>query len=138
MALSPCKKKALIAINEIINFYAQTDISEMVNIINLIESMKNVIFTKYILNNSTISIIQKGTINEIYCDKNALKIVLISLIKNSLENINYVKGSNFYGKIIIEIAEISDSYLLLSIEDNGGGIDDGNLERCFDAFFYHA
>lgn len=129
------QKKALIAINEIINFYAQTDISEMVNIINLIESMKNVIFTKYILNNSTISIIQKGTINEIYCDKNALKIVLISLIKNSLENINYVKGSNFYGKIIIEIAEISDSYLLLSIEDNGGGIDDGNLERCFDAFF---
>lgn len=123
------------AINEIINFYAQTDIKTIVNIINLIENMKNLIFTKYILNNTTISIIQEGAINEIYCDKNALKIVLISLIKNSLENISYVKGSNFYGKIIIEIAELNDNCLLLSIEDNGGGIDEGSLERCFDAFY---
>lgn len=129
------QEKALSAINEIINFYAQTDMKTMVDIINLIESMKNLIFTKYILNNSTISIIQKGTINEIYCDKNALKIVLISLVKNSLENINYAKGSNFYGKIIVEIAELNDSHLLLSIEDNGGGTDEGNLERCFDAFY---
>lgn len=129
------QEKALGAINEIINFYAHTDIKTMVDIINLIENMKHLIFTKYILNNTTISIIQKGTISEIYCDKNALKIVLISLIKNSLENINYAKGSNFYGKIIVEIAELNDSHLLLSIEDNGGGTDEGNLERCFDAFY---
>ncbi len=129
------QEKALGAINEIINFYAHTDIKTMVDIINLIENMKHLIFTKYILNNTTISIIQKGTISEIYCDKNALKIILISLIKNSLENINYAKGSNFYGKIIVEIAELNDSHLLLSIEDNGGGTDEGNLERCFDAFY---
>ena len=129
------QKNALKSINEIINFYAQTDMKTMVDIVHLIESMQHLIFTKYILNNSTISVIQKGTISEIYCDKNALKIVLIALIKNSLENINYAKGSNFYGKIIVEIAELNDTHLLLSIEDNGGGTDEGNLERCFDAFY---
>ena len=123
------------AINEIIDFYSQTDIKTMVDIVALIETMRSVIFTKYILNNTTISIIQKDGANEIYCDKNALKIVLISLIKNSLENINYAKGSNFYGRIVVEIAKLNENSMLLSIEDNGGGIDEAKLERCFDAFY---
>lgn len=134
-AIVQLQGKTLGAINEIINFYAQTDIKTMVNVVSLIEDMKAIIFTKYILNNTTISIIQKDGVNEIYCDKFALKSVLISLIKNCLEHINYAKGSNFYGKIIIEIAELNDNDLLLSIEDNGGGIDEENLERCFDAFY---
>ncbi len=129
------QEKALSAINEVINFYAQTDIKTMVNVVELIDDMKAIIFTKYILNNTTISIIQKDGANEIYCDKSALKSVIIALIKNCLENINYAKGSNFYGKIVIEIAKLNDTNILLSIEDNGGGIDEENLERCFDTFY---
>ena len=129
------QENALNAVNEIINFYAQNDIKTMVDIVALIDEMRNIIFTKYILNNTTISILQKGSVSEIYCDKSALKSVLLAIIKNCLEHINYAKGSNFYGKIIVEIAELNDSNMLLSIEDNGGGIDEEHLERCFDAFY---
>lgn len=133
--ISQLQDNALNAVNEIIDFYSQTDIKTIVNIVALVETMRSVIFTKYILNNTTISIIQKDGANEIYCDKNALKIVLIALIRNSLENINYAKGSNFYGRIVIEIAELNENSILLSIEDNGGGMNEANLERCFDAFY---
>lgn len=133
--ISQLQDNALNAVNEIIDFYSQTDIKTIVNIAALVETMRSVIFTKYILNNTTISIIQKDGANEIYCDKNALKIVLIALIRNSLENINYAKGSNFYGRIVIEIAELNENSILLSIEDNGGGMNEANLERCFDAFY---
>lgn len=133
--ISQLQDNALNAVNEIIDFYSQTDINTIVNIVALVETMRSVIFTKYILNNTTISIIQKDGANEIYCDKNALKIVLIALIRNSLENINYAKGSNFYGRIVIEIAELNENSILLSIEDNGGGMNEANLERCFDAFY---
>ena len=133
--ISQLQDNALNAVNEIIDFYSQTDIKTIVNIVALVETMRSVIFTKYILNNTTISIIQKDGANEIYCDKNALKIVLIALIRNSLENINYAKGSNFYGRIVVEIAELNENSILLSIEDNGGGMNEANLERCFDAFY---
>lgn len=123
------------SINETIAFYSRIDMKTMVNIVELIECIKSVIFTKSILNNNTISIIRHGEVGDIYCDKNALQTVLLTIIRNSLEHINYAKGNNFYGKIIVEIEWLNDEKLLISIEDNGGGINDDSLERCFDAFY---
>lgn len=122
-------------INGIIHFYSPSDIKSMVNISELVDSMKSAIFTQSILNNNSISVIQKGSTGEIYCDKGALKIVMMSVLKNSLERINYAKGSNFYGRVVIEIEELNDDNLLLGIEDNGGGMPKDGIERCFDAFY---
>ena len=122
-------------INEIIHFYSQSDLKMVVIMRELIEEIKRVIFIKSLLNNVTINFTQKGSISGIYCDKNALKVVLVTLIGNSLEQINIAKGSNFYGRIDVTLSELNDECVLLSIEDNGGGIDEEYLSRTFDLFY---
>lgn len=122
-------------INEIIHFYSQSDLKMVVVMRELIEEIKRVIFIKSLLNNVTINFTQKGSISGIYCDKNALKVVLVTLIGNSLEQINIAKGSNFYGRIDVTLSELNDECVLLSIEDNGGGIDEEYLSRTFDLFY---
>lgn len=122
-------------INEIIHFYSQSDLKMVVIMRELIEEIKRVIFIKSLLNNVTINFAQKGSISGIYCDKNALKVVLVTLIGNSLEQINIAKGSNFYGRIDVTLSELNDECVLLSIEDNGGGIDEEYLSRTFDLFY---
>lgn len=122
-------------INEIIHFYSQSDLKMVVVIRELIEEIKRVIFIKTLLNNVEINFTQQGSISGIYCDKNALKVVLVTLLGNSLEQINIAKGSNFYGRIEVNLSELNDECVLLSIEDNGGGIDDEYLSRTFDLFY---
>lgn len=123
------------SINEIIHFYSQTDIKTMVNIGALMDNIRSVIFKQSLLNNSKINFEQKGSTSSIYCDKTALKAVLITLFRNSLEHINFIKGSNFYGQINVRLEDLNDDSVLLSIEDNGGGIDEEYLSRSFDAFY---
>lgn len=122
-------------INEIIHFYSQSDLKMVVVIRELIDEIKRVIFIKTLLNNVEINFTQQGSISGIYCDKNALKIVLVTLLGNSLEQINIAKGSNFYGRIEVNLSELNDECVLLSIEDNGGGIDGEFLSRAFDLFY---
>lgn len=133
--ISHLQNNIIDSINEIIHFYSQTDIKTMVNIGELMDNIKNVIFRRSMLNNSTINFEQKGNISSIYCDKNALKAVLITLFRNSLEHINFIKGSNFYGQVNVKLEDLNDDSVLLSIEDNGGGIDEEYLKRSFDAFY---
>lgn len=123
------------SINEIIHFYSQTDIKTMVNIGELMDNIRNVIFKQSLLNNNTINFEQKGSTSSIYCDKNALKAVLVTLFRNSLEHINFAKGSNFYGQVNVRLEDLNDDSVLLSIEDNGGGVDEEYLSRSFDAFY---
>lgn len=122
-------------VNEIIHFYSLSDLKMVVVMRELIDEIKRVIFVKPLLNNVTINFTQKGSVSGIYCDKNALKVVLITLLGNSLEQINIAKGSNFYGRIDITLSELNDESLLLSVEDNGGGIDSEYLSRTFDLFY---
>lgn len=122
-------------IKDMISIYTPTNIKSYINIKNLVESIKDKIFFKEIINNTEIQIIQKGDIKDIYCDEDALKYVILSIINFSLENININKGTNFYGKINIILQELNNNYILLSIEDNAGGIDNDTLSRIFDMFY---
>ncbi|MBR7118330.1 MAG: HAMP domain-containing histidine kinase [Helicobacteraceae bacterium] len=122
-------------IKDMISIYTPTNIKSYINIKNLVESIKDKIFFKEIINNTEIQIMQKGDIKDIYCDEDALKYVILSIINFSLENININKGTNFYGKINITLQELNNNYILLSIEDNAGGIDNDTLSRIFDIFY---
>ncbi len=134
-AILQLNSRIITRINEIINFYSPTGLKSLVNIQELIRTMQTTIFTPLMLNHTTISVTQKGRIREIYCDEDALKVVLLAILGNAVENINIARGSNFYGKIQIVIDDLSSGALLLSIEDNGGGASNEMLGRCFDAFY---
>lgn len=122
-------------IKDLISFYTPSNIKIYVNIKSIIEQIQKTIFFKEIINNITITAIQKGNVAEIYCDEDAIKYVLITIIGNAIENIEINKGTNFYGEIDISIQELNDNYILISIEDNGGGINDGIIDRVFDMFY---
>ncbi|RAX54947.1 hypothetical protein CCY99_02050 [Helicobacter sp. 16-1353] len=121
-------------IKDLIAFYTPANIKTYVNIKSLLETIQQTIFFKEIINNTIITIIQKGDVKEVYCDEDAIKYVLITIINNSLKSIDINKGTNFYGKIDITIEELSN-YVLISIEDNAGGIDNSIIGRVFDAFY---
>ncbi|MGX2981807.1 sensor histidine kinase [Helicobacter sp. 23-1045] len=123
------------SINQSIHFYSQTDIKTMVNIAELIATTKKTIFPQSLINNNHINFTQKTATHSIYCDKNALKAVLVTIFSNALEHISIVKGSNFYGQINVQLEDLNDYSVLLSIEDNGGGIEEEYLKRSFDMFY---
>ena len=67
-------------------------------------------------------------IHEIQGDKNRLRQVLINLIQNSL------KFTDSGGFIKIT-AEQDDEYTMITVTDNGAGIDEENIEKVLDKFF---
>ncbi|MBF0274064.1 MAG: PocR ligand-binding domain-containing protein [Nitrospinae bacterium] len=78
-------------------------------------------------------------VNKVNFDKsiigypNELKQVLLNLISNAKDAI-IAKGSNFKG--VINVTNfIEDSKHIVTIEDNGGGIDENILDRIFEPFF---
>lgn len=122
-------------IKDMMSLYTPSNIKAYINIKTLIESIKTKIFFKEIVHNTDIQIIQKSEMKEIYCDEDALKYVIVTVISFALENININKGTNFYGKINIILQELNNNYILLSIEDNAGGIDNDIIGRLFDIFY---
>ncbi len=121
-------------IRDLIVFYTPTNIKTYVNIKLLLEHIQKIIFPKEILNNTTITIIQKYEIVDVYCDEDALKYCLVAIICNAIESISINKGTNFYGKIDIALQKV-ESNILISIEDNAGGIDEHIIDRVFDVFY---
>ncbi len=122
-------------IKDMMSLYTLSNIKVYIDIQTLIESIKEKMFFKEISHNTEIQVIQKGEIKEIYCDEDALKYVIITAISFALENININKGTNFYGKINIILQELNNNYILLSIEDNAGGLDNNIISRIFDIFY---
>lgn len=129
------QEQILYTIRDLISFYTPSNIKSLINTKSFIEGIISTLYIKDILNNTTITTIQKGDIKDIYVDEHALKFVLISLINNAIENINIKKGTNFYGKIYITIEGFSEDSIKISIEDNGGGVDDNKIDRIFEIFY---
>lgn len=122
-------------IKDLISFYTPMSIKTYINIKTLLEKIQETLFFKEIINNTIITIIQKGEVKEIYGDEDAMKYVFIAVINNSLESIELNKGSNFYGKINITIENFDDNYILISIEDNAGGVSEEVIGRVFDMYY---
>lgn len=129
------QEQILLTIRELIAFYTPPNIKSLINIKTFIENIISVIYIKEVINNNTITIIQKGDIQDIYIDESSLKFVLIAIINNAIENINITKGTNFYGNIIINIENLNEDFIKISIEDNSGGVEENKLNRIFDAFY---
>ncbi|MFD1178508.1 ATP-binding protein [Paenibacillus puldeungensis] len=66
-------------------------------------------------------------------DVKQIKQVLLNIIKNAMDAISEVEGDH---KGVINIkAEVDAKHINISIQDNGNGMDKGQLGRLFDPFF---
>ena len=123
------------SINDAVALLSSSSIKSYVNIKSLVEFVRDTIFFKDIMNNTVLTVTQIGDVEDIYIEEYCLSYVLIMLIVNSKEAIEMNKGTRFYGSIDITISNLDSNYILLSIEDNGGGIDDAKIGRIFDLFY---
>ncbi len=69
-------------------------------------------------------------LKEVYCDEAAITRVMINLFTNAIKYSGREKT-----KIICEIKEISEKEILISVKDNGQGIEEEELSKIFDKFY---
>ena len=99
---------------------------EDVEIGELIDNIENVF--KIILEGKEISVLKNIALSKFRFDKDQLKHVIMNLVANSIDSVE-TKG-------IIEIKSYSlNGHNILSVSDNGKGIEKGNIEKLFEPFF---
>lgn len=96
---------------------------------NLAASMIKLFSSESILKNIEI----RGNLPEdelyVYADENAIKQVLVNLLKNAVEAVEGNQG-------IIELAVYKEEgFVRVSVKDNGGGIDEYSLKKIFTPFY---
>jgi signal transduction histidine kinase len=101
-------------------------IEEVINLTNIIDESL-LIFAKEI-KEKNISVEKDIKLKTIIFDKNHLRNILLNLIKNSIDSITK------NGKIIINTYNDKTANYI-SIQDNGTGIEEGNLSKIFEPFF---
>ncbi|WP_151699227.1 ATP-binding protein [Psychrobacillus glaciei] len=101
---------------------------------DLIEEVVNFMTPQAIMNNINQVITFRVDENrKILGDRNLLKQVFINAIKNAIEAMP--KGGNISINVMEDIKHTDDKFICISIEDQGHGIEEKNLEKIFDPFF---
>lgn len=67
-------------------------------------------------------------------DKDEVKRALINIIKNSMQAIDEIEDTSFYGKVNVESVR-KNGYYSLKIKDNGIGMDDDTQQKLFEPYF---
>ncbi|TKD68842.1 ATP-binding protein [Pseudalkalibacillus hwajinpoensis] len=96
-------------------------LDEVIELLNGQANMKSIILKKN----------YSSTLSHVYGERNQLKQVIINIIKNALEAIS---EGNSNGEIRIEAKEIQNK-IIVSIQDNGKGIPEQELEKLGSPFF---
>lgn len=96
---------------------------------DLIPLIKEVVYEIFKLNNKNINIYEINEKIYIYANPEGIKRVFINLISNSIKAIDINTG-----KIDISF-DIKDSNVIITIKDNGIGIDENHLNQIFERFY---
>ena len=87
-----------------------------------------VLYLQHIIRDKKVKIINRlGEDDEIYCDEDMYKQVVMNLIGNAVDAVST-------GGEIIATSEVTDKDTILRIKDNGSGIDEDMLSRLFMPF----
>ncbi|QZY54720.1 sensor histidine kinase [Crassaminicella profunda] len=119
--------------NIVINFLEFTRMNNnkkvSVNIMHIIDSTLNIL--KPEIKYKTIRVIKNfpREIPFIKVDPSAMRQALVNILKNSIQAV----GS--YGVIEIKVYKVNPNTLVLSIKDNGEGINEEMMDRIFNPFF---
>ena len=118
-------------INDFMDFYKPSRDKEMVNITTPIEDVLNMLYN--LLENSGIVIVKRyQTYKAIPLYKSEIVQVILNIIKNSEDNFQEKKVDS--PRIYIETKERGENSVI-SISDNGGGIDEEILPKIFEPYF---
>ncbi len=117
-------------IDDFRNFYKKDRDKELINLTVPITKTLNIIQTS-INNNIEISTNFQIT-DEVYMYKNELMQVILNILKNSEEN--FMIKNITSPKINISTKKENDNYII-SIDDNGGGINSDIINNIFDPYF---
>lgn len=124
-------------INNLVAIYSPTYTKSYINIKSTVEIMQKTIFFKEIMNRTAVTIIQQGEVEDVYCEDDALRYVIRTLVFNAKERIEANYGTNFYGDIAIIIQNMDKNYISINIEDNSGKAEKETLDK-FNNIIYYA
>ncbi|WP_151950748.1 sensor histidine kinase [Aliarcobacter butzleri] len=114
--------------NDIYNFYKNPSSKEYFNIADEIDSLLRILNDEIKVNSITIN--KNITPLNFYGYKASFLNVLMIILENSIYQLKTFKKQS--RKIFIYLEKIDDSQIVLTIEDNGGGIESSHLEKIFD------
>ena len=118
-------------IDDFRNFFKQDRDQVLVNINGLINDVEALLGPLLIRKKITVERSIDPSI-EVLVYPNELKQVLINLVNNAREAIEQHRGKN---RIIRISCEEDEHYCTISIEDTGGGISSGIMDKIFDPYF---
>lgn len=118
------------SISEFNNFYLNSNQKSRFNLSKEIENILNLLSAKIMYSDCSIEKNLDEKI-ELFALKNAFANVCLIIIDNALDIISQRKIS--HGKIVISISKENDK-TVLTIEDNGGGIDIKPINKIFEIF----
>jgi signal transduction histidine kinase len=115
-------------IDDFRTFYQPKEMSEEVNLKELID--KSVDFLEGSIRKKHIEIVKELEEIHFVLYGNEFLQVMINLIKNAIDSIGREKG-----KIILQLHKREDNTIVVTVEDNGKGINEETLGRVFDPYF---
>jgi len=115
-------------IDDFRTFYQPKEMSEEVNLEELIE--KSIDFLEGSIRKKNIEITKDLEEIHFVLYGNEFLQVMINLIKNAVDSIEGING-----KIMLKLSKREDNTIIVTIEDNGKGINDETLTKVFDPYF---
>lgn len=104
-----------------------TDNKKIEPVINMIEDIVTLLLPQATLNNIEI-LIERPVHEKIFCDRSQIKQVLINLVKNAIE------AMDTPGKIVLSTEQVDDN-IIISVSDEGRGIETDILHKLGEPFF---
>lgn len=99
------------------------------NLVQLIQNTMDILTPQSHMNNVTVNMVSNEESLYILCESNQLKQAFINLLKNGIESMP--RG----GLVQVTLSKISNSHVLVAIEDQGCGIPEELLPRLGEPFY---
>ncbi len=140
-SMSEAGKKASAIVSDMLSFSRRSDLNfEKASVSDMIDRAIRFLESDFDLNTQfdfkNIQIIREYTENNlsVVCHKSRIEQVLLNILKNAAESLKQVKDK-VNPKININIIDHGPEQVIITIEDNGTGMDEATRRRVFEPFF---
>ena len=118
-------------VNDFRNFFNPNKNKELVDVAEVIRDTVAIIEKSYEMKNIRLEVTgQAGYMVKIH--KNEIMQVLLNLLKNAQDALEEKKGGN---RLVCVGSESDGKQVVITVEDNGGGIEESIIHKIFDPYF---